>query len=94
MKNENVFKYDMMSVSQMMDGYYIQNRNDLFRFCRSFGVIVGSFPNAQFVAKGYFTIEFRKINCGTRFKTHPKILVSDAGVKFLNKLVKIIYDGK
>lgn len=89
-----MFKYDMLSVSQMMESCYIKNRYDLFRFCRSFGVIEGSLPNAQFVAMGYFTIEFRKINCGTRFKTHPKILVSDAGVNFLNKLVKIIYDGK
>jgi hypothetical protein len=94
MTTENRFKYDMLAASKLIKNQYIKNRTGLFIFCRNFGIIADDLPVAQFVAMGYFTVEFKSVLLKGRVKTYPKILVSDAGIKFINKLASVIFNVK
>lgn len=84
----------MADVSKFISHPLVNSRTKLFGFLRKYGIIVDKLPAPEFVASLYFTVEFRHIVNGSYRSTYPMILVSDKGVKFINKLVELIYNGK
>ena len=67
------------------------SRPKLFEFLRRYGIIVGSYPAPEFIIMGYFTVANHNVrHDGQILKTVPQIFVTEAGIKFIKNLHKLI----
>lgn len=91
MNNQNkiaVHEYKMLAAAEECG---FKSRNKMFAFLRRYRIIIGSYPAPEFIIMGYFTVANHNVrHDGQILKTVPQIFVTEAGIKFIKSLHKLI----
>lgn len=86
------FIYSVADVAAMIENPLLNTKPKMFRFLRKYGILNEMIPQAELIAQGYFTIEYRMIRMGSYgSKTCEVVRISKQGVDFIKKLAKLIY---
>lgn len=90
-KQKPSFVYSVKDAAQMIDHPLANTQLKMFRFLRSYGILDEMKPKPELIVQGYFTMEFRLVKNENFSKTVPLVRISQKGITFIKKLIKLIY---
>ena len=90
-KQKPSFVYSVKDAAQMIEHPLTNTQPKMFRFLRSYGILDGMMPKPELIVQGYFTMEFSMVKNGSFSKTVPLVRISQKGITFIQKLIKLVY---
>ena len=84
--------YSINDIVSLVGNPHLNSEKKMFSFLRKYGILSDMTPQAELIARNFFTIEFRHIKNGNFSKTVQVVRVSPKGVKFIIKFAKLIFE--
>jgi hypothetical protein len=85
------FVYSVKDAAQTINHPLTNTQPKMFNFLRRYGILDDMMPKPELIVQGYFTMEFRLVKNGSFMKTVPLVRISQKGITFIQRLIKLIY---
>lgn len=92
MTNQSIsFVYLVRDAARIINHPLTNTQPKMFNFLRRYGILDDEMPKPELIAQGYFTMEFRSVKNGSFTKTARVVKISQKGIAFIQRLIKLIY---
>ena len=85
------FVYSVKDAAEIINHPLANTQLKMFKFLRRYGVLDDMMPKPEQIVQERFTMEFRLVKKGNFTKTVSVVKISQKGISFIQKLIKLVY---